>query len=385
MSEGAEAFSEHYGPKTATRYVGMFRQILSYDFGELTQLIDRIEQFRHLIRRYDEQSGETVLDNVWKAVFQAGIEDASIRDHLTHHAGRINTFDKMGTEVSTVVRTRNDNDVVPMDVSVLKGKGVKGKDSTSKDGEAKDGKGKLKVEDDKDKTDPKLNVNKDRKCFYWQSWTSESRLSKEKAGWWGTKAVAGSDDFVLFKCGNEFARTFKRNIKHVWRYHIISARDHHPVLRVGRWFPLSHKVVCSECQWGHWQGHGWFWCIQCLSTRLREWACGLQVQHKIHFQTASGIARTSRWETCPVHGARHDHGNHASSPWRGRARRGCIIHERRRHDGCVFTRRSMGLWRDKIEAHWKHRFETRESNVLDWSPRVQHMMALRKEHHVEQV
>ena len=47
--EGAEAwkvFSEHYEPKTATRYVGMLRQILLYDFGELTQLIDRIEQFR---------------------------------------------------------------------------------------------------------------------------------------------------------------------------------------------------------------------------------------------------------------------------------------------------------------------------------------------------
>ena len=45
-------------PKTATRYVGMLRQILLYDFGELTQLIDRIEQFRHLVRKYEEQSGE---------------------------------------------------------------------------------------------------------------------------------------------------------------------------------------------------------------------------------------------------------------------------------------------------------------------------------------
>ena len=55
--EGAEAwkvFSEHYEPKTATRYVGMLRQILLYDFGELTQLIDRIEQFRHLVRKYEE-------------------------------------------------------------------------------------------------------------------------------------------------------------------------------------------------------------------------------------------------------------------------------------------------------------------------------------------
>ena len=51
--EGAEAwkaFSEIYEPKTAARYVGMHRQILLYDFGELSQLIDRIEQFRPVSR-----------------------------------------------------------------------------------------------------------------------------------------------------------------------------------------------------------------------------------------------------------------------------------------------------------------------------------------------
>ena len=77
--EGAEprkVFSEDNEPKTATRYVGMLRQILLYDFGELTQLIDRIEQFRHLVRKYEEQSGESVTDNVWQAVFQAGIPRA---------------------------------------------------------------------------------------------------------------------------------------------------------------------------------------------------------------------------------------------------------------------------------------------------------------------
>ena len=40
--EGAEAwkaFSEYYEPKTATRYAGMFRQILLYNFGELSSTI----------------------------------------------------------------------------------------------------------------------------------------------------------------------------------------------------------------------------------------------------------------------------------------------------------------------------------------------------------
>ena len=167
--EGAEAwkvFSEHYEPKTATRYVGMLRQILLYDFGELTQLIDRIEQFRHLVRKYEEQSGESVTDNVRQAVFQAGIKDAAIRDHLALHAGRLNSFDKMAAEVSTVARTRSENDVVPMDVSVIKGKGGKGKDGKGKEGKSKEGKGKTKAKEDKEKLDSKSNPNKFKKCFY---------------------------------------------------------------------------------------------------------------------------------------------------------------------------------------------------------------------------
>ena len=167
--EGAEAwkvFSEHYEPKTATRYVGMLRQILLYDFGELTQLIDRIEQFRHLVRKYEEQSGESVTDNVRQAVFQAGIKDAAIRDHLALHAGRLNSCDKMAAEVSTVARTRSENDVVPMDVSVIKGKGGKGKDGKGKEGKGKEDKGKTKAKEDKDKLDSKSNPNKFKKCFY---------------------------------------------------------------------------------------------------------------------------------------------------------------------------------------------------------------------------
>ena len=42
----------------------------------------------------------------------------------------------------------------------------KSKDGKGKDGETQDGKGKAKVKDDKEKTDPKSNANKDKKCFY---------------------------------------------------------------------------------------------------------------------------------------------------------------------------------------------------------------------------
>ena len=107
-----------------------------------------------------------MTDNVRQAVFQAGIQDAAIRDHLALHAGRLNSFDKMATEVSTVARTRSENDVGPMDVSVLKGKGGKGKDGKGKDGKGKEGMGKTKAKEDRDKFDPKSSSNKFKKCFY---------------------------------------------------------------------------------------------------------------------------------------------------------------------------------------------------------------------------
>ena len=118
-----------------------------------------------MVRNYEEQSGESVTDNVRQAVFQAGIKNASTRDHLALHAGRLNSFDKMATEASTVARTRYENDIVPMDVSVLKGKGGKGKDGKGKDGKTKDGEGKAKVKDDKDKSDSKSKDHRDKKCF----------------------------------------------------------------------------------------------------------------------------------------------------------------------------------------------------------------------------
>ena len=119
-----------------------------------------------VVRKCEEQSGESVKDNVRQAVFQAGIKDAAIRDHLALHAGRLNSFDKMATEVSTLARTRSENDVVAMDVSVLKGKGGKGKDGKGEDGKGKEGKGKTKAKDDRDKFDPKSSSNKFKKCFY---------------------------------------------------------------------------------------------------------------------------------------------------------------------------------------------------------------------------
>jgi len=103
--EGAEAwrvFNEHYEPKTAARYLGMLREILCFDFGDVEKVLDKIEQFRSKVRKYEEQSGEKVPENVRQAAFQAGVQDSTVRDHLALHAGRLDTFDKMVEEVEAI-------------------------------------------------------------------------------------------------------------------------------------------------------------------------------------------------------------------------------------------------------------------------------------------
>ena len=87
---------------------------------------------------------------------------------------------RWATEVSTVARTRNENDVVPMDVSVLSVLGGKGKDGQGKDGKNKEGKEKTKAKDDKDKSDPKSRSNKDKKCFSTVTGSATSELTVER-------------------------------------------------------------------------------------------------------------------------------------------------------------------------------------------------------------
>ena len=121
-----------------------------------------------------------MTDNVRQAVFQAGIKDAAIRNNLALHAGGLKTFDKMVAEVSTVARTRSENGVVPMDVTVIKGKGGKGKDGNGKEGKSKEGKGKTKAKEDKDKFDSKSNPNKFKKCCFYKKKLDMSELTTRR-------------------------------------------------------------------------------------------------------------------------------------------------------------------------------------------------------------
>ena len=84
----------------------MPKQIFFHDFGELLQLIDQGEQFRHFGRKYEEQSGERASGCV------PGRDQGRLRSGtIALCAGQFNSFDKMAAEVSTVARTRKENDI----------------------------------------------------------------------------------------------------------------------------------------------------------------------------------------------------------------------------------------------------------------------------------
>ena len=92
-----------------------------------------------------------MTDNVRQAVFQAGIKE-----------GRPNSFDKMATEVSTVARTRKENDVRPCSDGCVCAQGQERK-KQGRQGQRRqeqDGKEMAKAKDDKDKASPKSNSNK---------------------------------------------------------------------------------------------------------------------------------------------------------------------------------------------------------------------------------
>ena len=81
------AFVEHYEPNQASRFLGMLRQRLAHDFGDLGQLIGRIEQFKLMIRKFRGQSGGEVSDKMHQATFQADTHDENVGDHLALHTG----------------------------------------------------------------------------------------------------------------------------------------------------------------------------------------------------------------------------------------------------------------------------------------------------------
>ena len=80
VGEGAEAFrklEETYHPRIASRFVGSLSLVLSTRFGSDTEA--ELELFEKNIRRYEQESGKSLDDEILLGVVINGLQDGSIR------------------------------------------------------------------------------------------------------------------------------------------------------------------------------------------------------------------------------------------------------------------------------------------------------------------
>ena len=171
--EGVEAFKkleETYHPKVASRFVGSLTLILSTRFS--SDIESELELFEKNIRRYEQESGKTLDDEILLGVVINGLQDNSMRDHIIRNSSRLTTYQLVRTELLEIARTSRvlNQMPVPMEIGgVPKGK-TKGK------GQNKGPKGKGKSNDQKGSSSKGKgqgqsghkgeNPNKDKECHY---------------------------------------------------------------------------------------------------------------------------------------------------------------------------------------------------------------------------
>ena len=164
--EGYRQLSLEYEPKVQSRFVGLLMSILSFSFdGDIPA---KISEFERKIKDYEQQSSQSITDDIKYGVLIMGVTDLQVKQHLVRNAQRLDSWGKARDELLEISRTQKylQETPQPMQLGATPWKTGKGKDTKGKDqkgkGKSKDGKGK----DPKGKG--KGEKPKDRVCFYCQ-------------------------------------------------------------------------------------------------------------------------------------------------------------------------------------------------------------------------
>ena len=149
--EGLETYRklyETFHPRVASRFVGSLSLILNTIFSG-SDLEAELETFDKTVRRYENESGERLDDELLLGIVVNGLQENGTRDHVVRNATRLRTYQDVRTELLEISRT---NRVIsqlptPMDIGAVPltkgGKKGKGKDKSSGKGQGgKTGKGK---------------------------------------------------------------------------------------------------------------------------------------------------------------------------------------------------------------------------------------------------
>ena len=130
-NEGLEAYRQlylEYNPRLKTRYVGLLLEILRYKFEG--DLVTCIEAFERKVREYEKQSGKDIDDETIIGIVILGVTDASVKEHLVRHSGRLDSWSKMREEILEIARTEKclKSTPTPMDIGATPQGGKKGKE-----------------------------------------------------------------------------------------------------------------------------------------------------------------------------------------------------------------------------------------------------------------
>eukprot|EP00959_Pyramimonas_sp_CCMP1952_P461808 9482212-Pyramimonas_sp.AAC.1 len=101
---GAEAWRRlcwEYEPDVRVRHGAVLHALLRREFGKDPNgdLAKEIESFERDVRRYENQSGKVLDEDVKISTLVGGMQNTKVRDHLLLNAARLDTFQRLRAEV----------------------------------------------------------------------------------------------------------------------------------------------------------------------------------------------------------------------------------------------------------------------------------------------
>ena len=94
-------FQHEWEPRVRGRFGGLLQQLISARFeGDVIAALDRWET---AVKKYVDQSGEVMSDNLKCAVVMKGNTDATLQSHLQLNSSRLTEFSLMKKEMQRMI------------------------------------------------------------------------------------------------------------------------------------------------------------------------------------------------------------------------------------------------------------------------------------------
>ena len=103
--EGWRRLITEYDTRIAARFSGTLLALRRFDF-QGGDLLQRLESLERAVVEHERLSGAIVSDNIRNGIVMLGLPEGDLKNHLVLHSERLNTWDRLKAELSTVLRVR---------------------------------------------------------------------------------------------------------------------------------------------------------------------------------------------------------------------------------------------------------------------------------------